>query len=147
MTSTTSTSTSLPLTQYGGSEVRQGVTQCWPGGAALAVNLRHDLLQQVPVLRGGEDQQGELDGVGGGLRPGSEQITLEEEQLAPGEGSRLVASGLKFLEIEVSQTVWRVPLSQVSFSLPRDLLVYCSLSLLASSKYQRVISQMRLTKD
>ena len=124
------------------------MTQCWPGGAALAVNLRHDLLQQVPVLRGGEDQQGELDGVGGGLRPGSEQITLEEEQLAPGEGSSLVASGLKFLEIEVSQTVGRVPLRQVSFSLPRDLLVYCCLSLLAASKYQRVISQMRLkTKD
>ena len=122
------------------------MTQCWPGGAALAVNLRHDLLQQVPVLRGGEDQQDELDGVGGGLRPGSEQITLEEEQLAPVEGSSLVASTLKFLEIEVSQTVGRVPLRQVSFSLPCDLLVYGCLSLLASSKYQSSEhSQIRLT--
>ena len=116
------------------------MTQCWPGGATLAVNLRHDLLQQVPVLRGGEDQQGELDGVGGGLRPGSKQIPLEEKQLAPGEASRLVATSLDLLEIEVSQTVGRVPLRQVSLSVPGDLLVYCCLSLLTSSKHQSVQS-------
>ena len=113
------------------------MTECWPGGATLTVNLCPDLLLELPVLRGRQELQGELDGVGGGLRPGSEQITLEEEQLAPGETSHPASSPLNFLQIEVGQTVRRVSPRQVSLSLPGDLLVYGRLSGLASSKHQR----------
>ena len=124
------------LTQYGGSEVREAVAECWWGEAALPVNLCRDLQQEVPVLGGREDQQGEPDGVAGGLRPGSEQISLEEKQLAPAEGSSLAAPALELLEIEVSETVGRGPLGQLSFSLSRHLLVYCCLPGLTSSKHQ-----------
>ena len=115
------------------------MAELWPGGAALAVNLCRDLLQQAAVLRGGEDEQGELDGVGGGLRPGPEQVALEEKQLAPSETPQLAAPPpLNLLEIEVCETVGREALSQVSLSLPADLLVDGGLPGLALSKHHNI---------